>query len=132
MTTSIYAALLALMLIFLSIKIIKNRRFSKVEIGDNGNDFLQRTIRAHGNFVEYTPIFLIMLILAEVGGLNKYLIHFFGIIYILGRISHAYGIAVAEVKNRNFKYRVSGMICTFSCLASLALVLVVQFVGMDN
>jgi uncharacterized membrane protein YecN with MAPEG domain len=69
-----------------------------------------------------------MLILAEVGGLNKYLIHFFGIIYILGRISHAYGIAVAEVKNRNFKYRVSGMICTFSCLAILALILVVQFV----
>lgn len=128
MITSIYAALLALILIFLSIKIIKNRRFSKVEIGDNGNDSLQRAIRAHGNFIEYTPIFLIMLILAEVGGLNKYLIHFFGIIYILGRISHAYGIAVAELKNRNFKYRVSAMICTFSCLAILALILVVQFV----
>ena len=59
MITSLYTALLALILIFLSIKIIQNRRSAKISLGENGDDFLHRKIRAHGNFIEYTPIFLI-------------------------------------------------------------------------
>jgi uncharacterized membrane protein YecN with MAPEG domain len=65
MITSLYTALLALILIFLSIKIIQNRRSSKISLGENGDDFLQRKIRAHGNFIEYTPIFLIMLLFCD-------------------------------------------------------------------
>jgi len=128
MITSLYTALSAIILIFLSIKIIQNRRASKVPLGNEGADFLQRKIRAHGNFIEYTPIFLIMLLLAEMAGLNKYFIHFFGIIFIVGRIVHSYGIRIAEVKNRNFLFRQAGMFCTFFCLSSLALILLFQFV----
>jgi uncharacterized membrane protein YecN with MAPEG domain len=128
MITSFYTAISAIILIFLSIKIIQNRRSSKISIGDEGDDFLQRKIRAHGNFIEYTPIFLIMLILVEMAGLNKYFIHFFGIIFIAGRISHAYGITVAEIKNRNFIFRQVGMFFTFFCLSSLALILLFQFI----
>ena len=128
MITSFYTAISAIILIFLSIKIIQNRRSSKISIGDEGNDFLQRKIRAHGNFIEYTPIFLIMLILVEMAGLNKYFIHFFGIIFMVGRASHAYGIMIAEVRAKNFLFRQAGMFCTFFCLSSLALILLFQFV----
>jgi uncharacterized membrane protein YecN with MAPEG domain len=116
MTTSLYTALLALILIFLSIKIIQNRRSAKISLGENGDDFLHRKIRAHGNFIEYTPIFLIMLILVEINGLDKYFIHFFGIIFISGRALHAYGIMVAEVRAKNFLFRQAGMFCTFFLL----------------
>jgi len=128
MIASFYTALSAIILIFLSIKIIQNRRSSKIAIGDESNDFLQRKIRAHGNFIEYTPIFLIMLILVEMAGLNKYFIHFFGIIFIAGRLSHAFGISIAEIKNKNFIFRQVGMVCTFFCLSSLALILLFQFI----
>ncbi len=128
MITSFYTALSAIILIFLSIKIIQNRKASKIPLGAEGDDFLQRKIRAHGNFIEYTPIFLIMLLLVEMAGLNKYFVHFFGIIFIVGRISHSYGIRIAEVKNRNFLFRQAGMFCTFFCLSSLALILLFQFV----
>ena len=92
------------------------------------DDFLHRKIRAHGNFIEYAPIFLIMLMLVEINGLDKYFIHFFGIIFISGRALHAYGIVVAEVRARNFLFRQAGMFCTFFCLSSLALILFFQFV----
>jgi len=128
MITSIYTALLGLILIFLSVKIIQNRRYAKIAFGDKDDSLLQRRIRAHGNFIEYTPIFLIMLILVEIGGLNKYLIHLFGIIFIIGRASHAYGITIAEIRNRNFLFRQAGMFCTFFCLGSLALILFIQFI----
>ncbi len=127
MITSIYAASLAFILIFLSIKIIKNRRFSKIALGDKGEDILQRKIRAHGNFIEYTPLFLILLFLVEVEGLNKYFIHIIGATYVIGRISHAYGIIVAEVSNKNYIYRQTGMVCTFLCLASLAAILLIGY-----
>jgi uncharacterized membrane protein YecN with MAPEG domain len=128
MITSLYTALLALILIFLSIKIIQNRRSSKISLGENGDDFLRRKIRAQGNFIEYTPIFLIMLLLVEMAGLNKYFIHFFGIIFMVGRLTHAYGIMIAEVRAKNFLFRQAGMFCTFFCLSSLALILLFQFV----
>jgi len=128
MITSLYAALLGLILIFLSVKIIQNRRSSKISLGDKGDIFLQNKIRAHGNFTEYTPIFLIMLILVEFAGLNKYFIHLFGIIFIIGRASHAYGITLAETKSKNFLFRQAGMFCTFLCLGSLALILFIQFI----
>ena len=128
MITSFYTALSAIILIFLSIKIIQNRRSSKIVFGDEGDNFLQRKIRAHGNFIEYTPIFLIILILVEMDGLNKYFIHFFGIIFIAGRVSYAFGISIAEIKNRNFIFRQTGMFSTFFCLSSLALILLFQFI----
>jgi uncharacterized membrane protein YecN with MAPEG domain len=115
-------------MIFLSVKTIKNRRSSKISLGSEGDDFLHRKIRAHGNFIEYAPIFLIMLLLVEMAGLNKNFIHFFGVIFIVGRASHAYGIMIAEIKNKNFLFRQAGMFSTFFCLSSLALILLFQFI----
>jgi uncharacterized membrane protein YecN with MAPEG domain len=128
MITSFYTALSAIILIFLSIKIIQNRRASKIALGNQGDDFLHRKIRAHGNFIEYTPIFLIMLLLVEMAGLSKYFVHFFGIVFMVGRLTHAYGIMIAEVRAKNFLFRQAGMFCTFFCLSSLALILLFQFV----
>jgi len=128
MTTSLYVGLLGLILIFLSVKIIQNRRFAKISLGDDGNSLLQSKIRAHGNFIEYAPIFLIMLISVEIGGLNKYLVHLFGIIFTIGRVSHAYGMMISEIRSKNFLFRQAGMFCTFFCLGSLAFILFIQFV----
>ena len=128
MITSLYAALLGLILIFLSIKTIQNRRSAKISFGDKDDNILQRKIRSHGNFIEYAPIFLIMLLLVEIGGLNQYFIHLFGIIFIIGRTSHAYGLTIAEIRSKNFLFRQVGMFCTFFCLGNLALILLLQFI----
>ena len=90
----IYVALSTFILIKLSINVILERRKNKVSFGDDGNRALMRRIRAQGNFIEYTPIFLISLIGIEWIGNDKnipyYLVyvHSLGMIFILGRIFH--------------------------------------------
>ena len=61
----IYVALGIIILHRLSLNIIIERRKNKVSFGDDGNRTLMRRIRAQGNFIEYTPIFLISLITLE-------------------------------------------------------------------
>ena len=67
----IYVALGIIILHRLSLNIIIERRKNKVSFGDDGNRTLMRRIRAHGNFIEYTPIFLISLIGIEWIGYAK-------------------------------------------------------------
>ena len=61
----IYVALSCLILSKLSMNVIKLRRQGKISFGDDGDRVLMRRIRAQGNFIEYTPIFLLSLIAIE-------------------------------------------------------------------
>ena len=69
METPLYAALAALILIMLSINVIRGRRLFSAALGDGAGPEMTRRIRAQANFIEYTPIFLIMLGFAERGGI---------------------------------------------------------------
>ncbi|MBU6140868.1 MAG: MAPEG family protein [Proteobacteria bacterium] len=131
MTTSLYAAILVIILIVLSAKVIGARRSAGASLNDGNDDKLKRRIRAHGNFVEYTPIFLLTLLITELQGLEGVYLNLFGSLFVIGRTLHAYGIVESETKNKNFLYRQSGMFCTFFCLGSLALILLIQFLLSD-
>lgn len=132
MTISLYAALSCLMFITLSVNVIRGRRKNKIAIGDDGNHDMQRRMRAQGNFAEYTPIFLLLLGLAEYNGLPAYVVHGLGVFFLLGRISHAYSILKTEQygngqKPSGFGYRICGMVCTFMVLGILAAMLLIQY-----
>ena len=58
--TPIYAALLGLIFVILSVKTIIIRRKNKIAVGDGNNLELQRAMRVHANFAEYTPITIIL------------------------------------------------------------------------
>lgn len=77
MITPIFAPILALMLVALSINVIKERRSSKIAIGNGDNNKLIRKIRAQGNLAEYAPIFVILLGFAEYMLLPKWAVIFF-------------------------------------------------------
>lgn len=93
MYTAIYAALLALLLLFLALRVVLLRRKYKVGIGSNQNKELARAIRVHANALEYVPITLLMLAIAEVNGINNYIINGAGIALVLARSLHAYGFS---------------------------------------
>lgn len=84
-------------------------------------------IRAHANFSEYTPLFIGLLALAEYQGLAVLAVHAIGLVFVIGRFFHAYGLMIAEPQERWFGPRVFGMAATFSCLAALAAILLFQF-----
>lgn len=131
MIVSLYASLLTILLIGLSVNVIRIRKQKHIGLGDAGINALQRAIRAQANMIEYTPIFLILLGLAEQNGLNVYCLHICGLVYLLGRLLHAFALLKKERYENlrlvaGFEYRIIGMMCTFSTLAALSLTLLVQ------
>lgn len=117
MVSSIYAGILALIIVWLSLKVIKLRRANKVKLGDGGVPELQNAIRAQGNAAEYIPISLILLVLLELSGVNLWLVHLAGVTLIIGRIIHAKGLL-----SENLRYRVLGMQFTIFTIVGLATV----------
>lgn len=116
MISSIYAALLALLIVRLSMGVVRLRRLKKVRLGDGGDSALQNAIRAQGNATEYAPIAVILLVLLESNGGHALLIHSGGIAILAGRLLHARGLL-----NENLRYRVLGMQFTIFGLVGLAL-----------
>jgi len=116
MITSLYAALLSLLILALSANVIKIRFKDRVSLGDSGNSNLQKAIRAQGNATEYIPIALILLLLLELNKAHWGLLHLGGIGLLTGRLLHARGLLT-----ENLRFRVAGMICTLSTIAILAI-----------
>ena len=59
-----YAAILALLFVFLSLAVIRARREQRVAIGVRAEGGLERRVRVHGNFAEYAPFALLLLTMA--------------------------------------------------------------------
>ena len=90
--TGLFAATLMLMQMVLMGLVIKQRGTSDVLIGDGGVDAMQQAVRAHGNFIENAPTFLVGLALIELMvGANTWVI-VMGSVFVLGRLLHAVGM----------------------------------------
>lgn len=113
MITALYAGLLALLLVFLSLNVIRIRRSDGISTGDGGNKLLARRVRAQGNLAEYAPVFLITLFLIEGGGTSGWAVHALGVLFLLGRVMHA--TAFSSLTLRPF-CRVGGMVITLTAL----------------
>lgn len=121
MITPIYAALLAIIFVFLSLLTIKTRRELKIPLGDGNQPKLTKLIRAHANFAEYVPFALMLIYMAEAEGAAKLFIHLLAIMLLIGRAIHAYGISQ---EHENYTFRVSGMVMTFTSLIISAIYLI--------
>jgi uncharacterized protein len=114
MTVSLYAGLLGLMFLALSIRVIGGRRLARVGLGDGGDLGLQRRMRAQANFAEYVPIVLLLLmLLAELQGVSAWILHGVGACLVFGRIAHAVSISRDPEPSGG---RVVGMAFTFTAL----------------
>jgi uncharacterized membrane protein YecN with MAPEG domain len=123
-TLSLYAALLALLFVALSIRTLRLRRRLRIGIGDAGNEQMLRAMRVHSNFAEYVPLTLFLIYLAEVQGAPALFIHALGLCLLTGRLSHAYGVSQA---NENYSFRVFGMAMTFTSLISASAYLLFSY-----
>ena len=91
--TGIYAALGALLLLVLAVRISLTRGSARIGIGDGGNHELIKRIRAHANATEYLPIALLLLLLLDLGQTPPLWLHAFGVVLIVGRVLHAIGLS---------------------------------------
>ncbi len=120
--TPLYAAICGLIFIFLSIRVIKTRRQQNVALGTGQDTKLTKVIRVHANFAEYVPIGLLLLFFFETQWKAAIVVHLFGVSFIIARLVHAYGVSQ---KQENLRYRVFGMVVTFSviCVLSVGILL---------
>ena len=97
--TSLYAAIFAILIIFLAYKVVNFRRTKQVGLGDNGDESGILAIRAHANAVEYIPMIVILMALFESGDGNSMLLHGIGIIAVFARVIHAFGLSSSAGKS---------------------------------
>jgi len=120
--TAIYAAALGLLLIILSILVSRFRLKFNQGLGVSEDLDFQATVRAHANLVEYAPIGLIMLAIAELNGVSVTLIYWIGLGFVVGRLLHAFGMV--NGRGGPHKARMAGILLTWLAIVLLAFLLV--------
>ena len=124
--TPFYAALFGIMLFALSIRTIRVRRRLQIAIGHADDAVMERAMRVHANFCEYVPIALLLIYLLEVTLGASYWIHILGGGLLLGRLLHAFGVSRPR---EDFRFRVTGMVLTFTVIISAALRILYGYAG---
>ncbi|HEV7822706.1 MAG TPA: MAPEG family protein [Burkholderiales bacterium] len=123
MVTPLYAGLLALLLLVLSIRVIRRRGRDKISIGDGGNTSMSRVIRGHANFTEYVPLALLLMLMLEMSHFSIYVLHGLGIVLLIARLLHGYAFSFTS----QFMFgRVAGASLTFLVIGIEAVLCIYQ------
>jgi hypothetical protein len=114
--TAFYAGLLALLFLVLSARVIQFRQRG-ISLGDGGDPRMLRLIRGHGNFAEYVPLILVMMVILEAGRTPVWLLHALGITLLLARMLHGFALSFTD----RFRFgRFWGAAFTFAALGTSA------------
>ena len=120
--TPLYAGLLALFFLVLSLRVIQFRQRG-FPLGDGGDPKMLRVIRGHANFAEHVPLILLMMGFLEVGRTSIYVLHALGVALIISRILHGYALSFTD----RFRFgRVWGAGLTFAVLGVCAVLCLMQ------
>jgi uncharacterized membrane protein YecN with MAPEG domain len=119
-TLLITSCLIIIQLVLTAI-VIRERRRSKVHIDSDGALVLGRAIRAHANFTEVTPIFLISLLILELVDSYLWWVSILGVAFILGRILHATSLLSEAALTETYPRRMLGMLLTLIPLTASAI-----------
>lgn len=124
--TGLYAALSTLLILVLALRVIAYRRTHQIGLGDGNDGELRKRIRAHGNAIEYLPLGLFLLLLLELNQTAPLLLHIFGVVLILARLAHAWGVSRHSGISPG---RATGVVLSFAVLLAMALLLAWQWIG---
>ena len=129
--TPIFISLLTIFYIFLAMRVGYMRGSPVMKLifkmdEQITDEKLNRNIRAHGNFSEYVPLYLLLLLTSEiinVASFNYLLIA--SLIFTYGRVAHAICFAFFDY---NPFLRISGMLSTYVGMLMLSIELLKSYV----
>jgi uncharacterized membrane protein YecN with MAPEG domain len=107
----------------LTVFTIKARRSTRIAYGDGNNKKLIRAIRAHGNFFEFTVFFIISSFLIEALDGDAIYLLIVNILFVLGRVSHAYSMFKEKLQFRG----IGMMITLFAYISNSAYLVYLYF-----
>ena len=112
-----FAAACALLNLWLAIRCVRLRAKDKVLHGDGGSGLLARRMRAQANFIEYTPIVLILFALVELAVGGSLWLSIAALVYVLARVAHGFGMDA----DKPTAWRAAGALVTWLMLVGLAI-----------
>lgn len=92
--TMVSAGIIGLLIVVLGFRISLLRRKLSISMGDGGNAELAGRVRAHGNCVEWAPIGLILLFLAEQQAGAAWYVIVLAVALVGSRLLHPLGMAL--------------------------------------
>ncbi len=119
--TALYTSILAFIMLFLAYKTSARRTEAKINLGTGNDDLMERRSRAFGNFIEFVPMFILLMAMMEVQGYGTIYVHILGITTVVGRILHALGMT-NSIKIINGRF-VGAILAYLSLLVAGAFVL---------
>lgn len=122
--TPLFGALFALVYVALSINVVRYRFGNKISMGTGDNKHLEMATRAHGNFIEYVPLALLLMWFLESMTLSPNEVFWLGSILLIARVTHAFGMFYPQ---QLLLLRKIGTIATFAVLIKLSISLLKHY-----
>ncbi len=94
--TTLFVAIMALFILYLAYRVASSRRTHKVGVGDGGNREMKVAVRCHANAVEYCPIILLLLLVAELNKVPATWLYIAGGVLVVSRLMHAWGMTKTQ------------------------------------
>jgi uncharacterized membrane protein YecN with MAPEG domain len=117
-----YLAILALLYVALSVRVIGYRRKVGAAFGDKEDPGLRSAIRAHAHFAEYVPLAMLMIMVVEMGQAAPLVVHGLCLLLVVARLAHPVGM-YAKPGTPRFQGRVIGQALTMTTIILAALLL---------
>ena len=89
----LYAGLLGILLVVLALNVVRLRLGKRVGLGVGEGGLLEQPVRVHANFIENAPMFLVLLLVAELSGAPLALLHVAGSVFVVARVLHVVGLS---------------------------------------
>ncbi len=121
--TPLYAGLIGVLFVILSLRVSTRRMSAKVTSGDGDDKALFKRIRVQANCAEYAPIGLLLLAMVEVQGAPGWGVHLLGLMLLAGRLMHAVGYGSTP---QIVPFRRIGMMLTYLMLLLTSLANIYQ------
>jgi uncharacterized protein len=121
----LYAGILGLMYMALSVEVIRHRWKERKGLGHDPDPHsgLFKAIRIHGNFQEYVPLLLLMMLMDEMSGRDTWILHFVGASTITARTLHFIGIKKSHLTSAQ---RSLGVLMTLISLLVMSVLLIAK------
>jgi hypothetical protein len=104
----LYAGLLGILLLVLSVQVVLARRRYRVGLGTGTEEGMEQAVRVQANFAEYVPFAVVLLVFAEITGLPGPAVHGAGILLLASRVLHAVGLAQSPGRSFGRFYGTAG------------------------
>ena len=123
---ALWAGLLLLLLVVLSLLVVRQRSKHAVVLGDEGVPELARATRAFGNAAEYAPAGMAALAVLALVQTPALVLHVTGATLFLGRVAHAIGLSLTGGPSIG---RTAGMVATWLALIFAGVALLFYAIG---